>query len=805
MIQRVFRLLDLPLILAPFVLLAPVYLTGRALFWGTPLLQFVPWRSWAWETIRSGNLPLWNPLLGMGAPLVANYQSGLFYPPNWFYFLLAELGGVPVLAWGQALMVALHLVWAALGMARLARTLGLNELAQTICGLAFSLSGYLVARAGFLSINAAVAWLPWILLFFLRLEGWQGGKLINQAARVKIYTFLILSMLIGLQLLAGHAQTAWYTLLLVLLWVGFWSTRKGRSFLARAKRLLTSWSWAGMAYLLGAALAAVQLFPTAEYLLTSQRATELDYEYAMTYSYWPWRFLTFLAPNLFGDPVTGDYWGYGNYWEDSVYIGLLPFLLALGGASHFFKMRKQGEHTLVNSTTSTSLHYLAVFLGILFVFACILSLGKNTSIYPWLYRNVPTFAMFQAPARLMLWAVFALVLLAGLGANSWRRPSGRTRYWLRLGMAGAVAVSVGAGLAQYFLSEVNTSFIRATALAGAWGVGACLLALLAPIDSASRPPQPASAGYQNQWQWVASLFVAVDLVLTGWGLNPAGGLDLYQKTALTADEVRSLVREGRVYIPEDDEHIIKFEKFLRFDTFTPQEDWLHLRAALLPDINMLDGIPFANNFDPLVPGRFSRWMQSLSQADPETQGRLLNLMSVSVVERVDESHPYGIRFESLETLPRLRWVPCARPAQDPEDALQQVLRGELDFAGEVVLEEVDASQVLACNGVENSIVQKKFEDPNRITVQVHAASSGYLVIADVWYPGWQARINGEPVKVLRANYLFRAVSVPAGEHEVQFFYRPVWFYLGAVISLAAWVSVFIILLLQVRVLKPGWQ
>ena len=78
---------------------------------------------------------------------------------------------------------------------------------------------------------------------------------------------------------------------------------------------------------LAVALAAVQPLPTAEYLLESQRSAAVDYEFAMTYSFWPWHFLSFLAPGLFGHPAVGDYWGYANYWEDAVYIGLIPFVL----------------------------------------------------------------------------------------------------------------------------------------------------------------------------------------------------------------------------------------------------------------------------------------------------------------------------------------------------------------------------------------------------------------------------------------------------------------------------------------------
>ena len=68
--------------LGPLILFGPMLIRGEALFWGTPLLQFVPWRQFALNSIRQGHLPLWNPMLGMGAPLLANYQSALLYPPN---------------------------------------------------------------------------------------------------------------------------------------------------------------------------------------------------------------------------------------------------------------------------------------------------------------------------------------------------------------------------------------------------------------------------------------------------------------------------------------------------------------------------------------------------------------------------------------------------------------------------------------------------------------------------------------------------------------------------------------------------
>ncbi|MEJ2352631.1 MAG: hypothetical protein P8Y03_22830, partial [Anaerolineales bacterium] len=469
--------------LVPFILLAPVWLTGKAMFWGTPILQFVPWRAWAWETMRSGHLPLWNPLLGMGAPLIANYQSGLFYPPNWLFFILAEIGGVPLMAWGQAILVAAHMAWAALGMGFLARRLGLRDLAQMISGLAFGLGGYLVARSGFLSINAAVAWLPWVVLGVTRLaEAWNGetaGKSGGWGDRIQ--AVILLSLALGMQLLAGHAQTAWYTLLLAAAWGGFLALARQRGRMTTVqlspKRQVSkvvrrlSWVWVGigLAALVGAGLAAVQLLPTGEYLRQSQRSAQVDYEMGLAYSFWPWRFLTLIAPDLFGSPVKGDYWGYANYWEDAIYIGVLPLLLALGAIVRGFR---RGRATRFHTQ-------LIRFLLPMLIVSFILALGTNTPIFPWLYFHVPTFDMFQAPSRLSLWAVFCLCILAGIGSEYWQRPAGRGLYWTRLGTAGALAVGLGAGLAWLYLGDIRPTFIRATALAGFWGVGAGVLSLLA--------------------------------------------------------------------------------------------------------------------------------------------------------------------------------------------------------------------------------------------------------------------------------------------------------------------------------------
>jgi hypothetical protein len=806
-----FQLPYLPLWLAPFVLMAPVWLAGKAMFWGTPSLQFMPWWYWAWETLRSGHLPLWNPQIGMGAPLLANYQAGLFYPPNWFYFLLAALGGLPAMAWGQAIMVALHLGWAGIGMAQLLRRLKMGRMAQTVSGLAFGLSTYLVSRAAFLSVMSAVAWLPWILLY--------SRELARPGLRLRAGLLFVLCT--ALQLLAGHAQTAWYTLLLAGIWTAVWGwlfTRQNdveNAPVERFRRLsgsLVGLVRLGFFTLWAVALSAVQLLPTAEYLLQSQRASEVTYQTAMTYSTWPWRILGLFAPDLFGSPAQGNYWGYASYWEDALYIGLLPALLALGVLLVVLVRRKKSGRQ-----DPFWLRPLCISLALVVLASILLALGQNTPLFPWLYHNVPTFSMFQAPARFLIWSIFALALLAGLGTQRWRRPTGRRLYWTRLGTAGAFAVSLGSCLVWLSLQSVKLTFLRATALAGLWGVLAGALSLTAPVEGSAEDGQAA-----RLWSWAVSLVICADLIVAGWGLNPGVSLDFYSHPSASAGMLRQLVGGGRLYLPDGDEYVLKFNRFFDLSTFYATSNWGELRAVFLPNIFLLDGLYSANNFDPLLPARYANWMQALSNLPPvnhlrDTKSaglpgesslvalppdlspavfeRMLNLMGVRVVERVDHRSPDDVRFDAvsgssdtgtqLTQGSRLQWASCVLPARDASQAWSLVTAAGTDLNGKVILENVKQPAQDKCQSESQASFDGVEATPNQVKISVRANGAGWLVLSDVWYPGWQATVDGAVVPVMKADYLFRAVAVPAGVHQVRFSYRPLSFYLGAAITLIA--------------------
>jgi hypothetical protein len=423
-----------------FLLFAPILLGTQSIYWGLPLLQFYPWHETAKQTVLNGFLPLWNPLLGMGAPLLANAQSALLYPPNWLLLL------VPV-DYGQGVLMVAHLLWAGIGMVKLSRCLGIGRLGQAVAGLAFMLSGYLAARAWFLTINASAAWLPWIIL-----AGEYAGR------QKKGIFYAPLAFALCLQWLAGHWQTAWYTWWILAGWMA-------------VRALARPFAWKPAAYSLArlliaslsaAMLGAAQFFPTVAYWLHSQRSAGVAADAALAYSFWPWHLVTLIAPDFFGNPASGDYWGYANSWEDAVYIGLLPLGLAVWAAVR--GLRRKG-------IAGFPYGYLLVLPPV----ALILALGVNTPVFPFLFEHVPTFNFFQAPSRIMLGFVFALCLLAAAGAEQWAHAAEDS--WRKAANVGVIAAgAAAAGIGAGFLASVYSSFSSAMVAAG--GIGLLIAGLL---------------------------------------------------------------------------------------------------------------------------------------------------------------------------------------------------------------------------------------------------------------------------------------------------------------------------------------
>jgi hypothetical protein len=816
-------------ILIPLLLFWRLVFAGEVLYWGLPLYQFYPWHTLVLESIRAGHLPLWTDLLGNGTPLLANHQSAVFYPLNLIYFVL------PV-EQAMGFSVVLHLIMAGLFAFAWGQTIGLSRLGAIILGVSFMSSGFFVSRTQFITIINSAAWLPLLFLLADRL-----------ARRRTLMDAVWLGVALALQFLAGHAQLWFYSLWAVIAyglaraWVMRWrrfrendpaptgqqSSNQKRGLLYVLSRWRSTVQGQrpvvvllACAVVIALCLSAIQLLPTAELALHSQRAGGLDPMEAMTYSFWPWRLLTLAIPGLFGSPAAGDYWGYATYWEDTGYVGVLPLLLALSAVwgwgwrqlSALPQFRFPFTNQQSREARPSELHtqvirlrhedFLVPFFTLLSLLSLILAMGHNTPMYPLIFKYVPGFGAFRAPARFLLFYTLGVTTLAGIGADRFRLTY-RTQYVTRLTAAGAgamLAISLAAGqISNQIDLAIKPTFAPSIARFALWlGLSVILLLLRGREPNDTDPRIARSPLPLEIWRGLLVGLITIDLVLFAAPLTPTIDPALYRTETNAERFLLSRADENRLFASYDYDYNTKFNGYLDFSKWGSSDlaHWLAFRETLVPNLNVFSHAASANNDDPLVVGRWRELMDAMRAADWPTRLRLLQMMNVGYV--LAESPPPGLSpvldvphlYRITEPLPRAWLVSQARIVPTPDALLSELLNPAFDPTTEVLLEEIEHPYSLPSTpyspvptrGLLPPITTSLHEGWNSRTIDLVVPQTGYLVLAYTYYPGWRATVDGQPTQILRANYVFMALPLEPGRHQVILRYQPFSWKLGALVS-----------------------
>jgi hypothetical protein len=492
--------------------------------------------------------------------------------------------------------------------------------------------------------------------------------------------------------------------------------------------------------------------------MQSQRAADLAPEFALNYSFWPWRILGLLMPNLFGNPATGNYWGYANFWEDAIYMGVFP--LVLGSLFLLRAIRKKDEGRLPR------------FLFFFIVVSLILALGKNTPIFTFLFENVPTFNLFQAPTRWSFLFVFSFALLAGLGANYWEKNELIGLFWVRLGTVGAAAICVIALLAFLVLPDIQDSFVPSLVMMGVWFTLVGIVAWRRRLRSSI------------VWPVVACLLISIDMIWAGWGLSPSVDMDIYENQS---ELVNSVSDDHRVFMNSDMEYQLKFEQTHRFDTFSPNVDWSVVRDSGIPNTTMLDGVSSLNNFDPILSARYVEWLARLETLTTEEYLLWLSFVDVGWFSQWDSSDKNSVHYQMTPNPQRAHLLDQVIWVENDEQAAKIIFENGFDPHEQVVIERSGDTMDRAW-GSDGQITLIKQANPNTLQLLVSTPTDTILVLSDLWFPGWIAEIDGVRSKIYKANYVLRALVIEPGSHTIEFKYQPLSFTIGAVISLISLTS-----------------
>lgn len=700
-----------------------------------------PTYSFAQQWITRGVLPLWNPYIFGGTPLVGDIQAALFYPPNLLTYFLSN----PLAYRDLELLSVLHFYIAGAGMYAFLRYTplradgrGLDRLAAFAGALAFEFSDLFVTHFGNLNLIASAAWLPLVFLFFLRAleikpgamdfslrRGWSGRAALRDAVLGGIF--------LAIAFFAGHIQPYLFIVMALALYAVFVVVTQRDAW----KRTLLLF---GVTLAVGVGLSAITLLPALELTRLSVR-NSFTYADAAQFSLPPLELAGILVPGFFGRGPQNA-WGPWSRVEVG-YLGIFPLFLA-------------GFALLLQRTRKT------IFFAILALAGLLLALGGYAILHGWLFQFVPGFGQLRAPARFVFLFDFGLAALAAVGFDALLNPQDdaarrkiRTvvKYaaWVVLVVA-LVSGALALGILILGQGQDPALFQRIASAANALGFFILLLAFsIALLLIGTRNVLPSRV-----WGVLVVALIAFDLFSLGAYVD-VGSSDPtlgYQR----ADIVQFLKANTGL---------------ARIDSRTDAE------GLWRPDTGLLHGLQDVYGDNPLVLNSFNTYWDNLGGRDSPAY-QLLNVKYVLARRGTPMPENFSKSFddaggitvwENKTAAPRAWFVANAPRGENGIDAAQQPY---------------DA-QAVTITGY----------GPNEILAQVNAPANGYVVLSEMFAPGWRVSVDGQETEIVLANNLLRAFAITAGQHQVRVSYEPASFQWGAVISL---VSLILIVLFIVALL-----
>jgi hypothetical protein len=720
------------------VLAAALYpralLRGEAFFERDLHLDWYPRIAAITASLRAGAWPLWDPGVAFGQPLLADPGAQVAYPLTWLVLLATPAAAYTV-------YVVAHLALTAAGAFLAGRAVGGTRPGAAVAAALWVLCGPLQSAVNLWHHFAGVCWMPWVLLAAQRLARRPGARAV-----------IALGAAGGLQALAGSADVCALSWSLVLPWIVLRAPPGRRTAAAAA---------GACGLVLAAGISAVVWWPAAELVARSQRSA-LPAGVRTAWSV-PLAGLLRLVVPL--DPARVAF--STEVWEAlydrastpllySLYLGVPAVALAV--ASLADRRRRRPAALLVAGAAV----------------AVAFALGPHGPVYPAVAALLPPVRIFRYPSKALFLGAFAACLAAGLGVSALAR--GRTRRSGVLG--GAILVALLAAIAA------SRRFDPVLGWTGALAAAPALPLLLRSIGRVRAPVAAAGAG----------ALAAAGLLVAHADLNATAPADLlFTPPALVSRVDR---REGRrLYVYDYSLPGAASRLLGRSDPFPALSGvavdprllrLMALREYLPPPGAALFGLE--GSYDVDIRGLYPAPLRELVLFLRAVEGtpahlKMLRMGAVGTVaslhtagleglilrETLPSLFPEPIRVWSVpDSLPRAWVVGCSRVA-DGARAFAAIVDPGFDPSREVILA-AGPSRPEGCGSPGES--RRLWAPPDRVRVRVRLSRPGFLVVADAWDPGWRAGVDGASVPVLRANVAFRAIALPAGEHDVEMVYRP---------------------------------
>lgn len=737
--------------------------THKEMLAADSIRQIYLWKEFAAQQFLSGHFPLWNPFTFSGQPLLANFQSSVFYPFNIFYFLTDARN-----AW--IILVAIQPLLAGIFMYICLKGFKIPKVSALFGSIAFMFSSYLITWMENGNVSQSYLWLP--LAIFAVNKFFENFQL---------RYILILVFSLTLSILAGHPQTAIYIYIASFLFFLF------KLFEKRLNIKHLAYYFAGI--ILSISLSAIQLLPTYSFYKVSPIHLPFAQD-VFDRSILPFQnLITFFASDFFGHPATNNFWNV-SYGDFTPYFGVIPLLFALWGIFTLFKDRlirfsavvsalfvlasvkgpvtfliKQFQIPLLDATSPSRFLSITIFFLIIIASTGFADFVNNLDSKKYL-RGFLKFSLLPAFVYVLLWSFTFLGKIIFKPHESWAINLSVTQHNLILPTA---MFLVAPFIVVVLLALPTTKLISKSKLQDVL-IAAVLVATIF-----------GGVYYSNKFLPVSpKKFIFPDHPILTWLKNNAGINRFYGSGTAHVDYNFPL--HYQIYGTEGYD-TLRFERYAQ----------------------LLASIPSGR-----VPESYFRSDASVpDENNSSNKKRILDLLGVKYLLDKEDNPKTGAdwhyeRFPNdkleglvqysraqiylrVDALPRIFMTTKYIVAKSDNEILSNIYSGNFDLRNVILEQEPD----LAIDKAEADIVIPQVLSylPSFTSIKTNNSSNSLLFISDSYDKDWKVYIDGRQSPLLRADYALRAVAVPNGEHEVRFKYEPTSFKIGFYVNLLSIVLV----------------
>lgn len=680
-----------------------------------PVRQIIPWKNLVIDNFSNLQLPLWNPYEMAGKPLLANFQSGVFYPLNLLLFIKPLFVSWSVFIMIQPLLAGVFLYL-------YLKNLKLDNRASLLGAISFAFGGFSIAWLTWGNIVHTALWLPLILLSIDKIIGITKKKNI-------IWNWIFAFSLIS-SFFAGHLQIFFYVFIFSLAYLLFRWFESGRE-----KKILSLFL---ILYSLFFILTIVQWIPTFQFINLSARFLDQN---PLTTNGWflPFQNLVqFVAPDFFGNPATLNYFGVWNYAEFVGYIGVVGLFLVFC--------------SLISKKKETIFFLASIILSL--IFALPTSLAKIP-----FDLSIPFLSSAQ-PTRLIFLITFSLSVLSAFGFNYLIEDRKVNRKLVFI--LGVLFVCLFLILWLITFGKIDLKITAENLLvakrnlifpSGIFAIGIILiLGILYFKETMAR-----------------TLLIILVLAISFYDLYRFGA----KFTPFTPQEyffpqtsiIKFLQKDKGIYrIAATDSRIFppNFSTFYKIQSIEGYDPlYLNSYAELIAASERKN-----HSIEP--PFGFNRIITPRNVESP-----IIDLLNVKYIlsfsdlsspkfERVFQEGQTKV-YKNINALPRVFFVLRAVESNINQETANQMFTTNLSQTAFV------ANLNLLTNNLAIGKATIVYYSENSIKIETENTGDGFLVLTDAYYPTWKADVDGKLSQVYKTDYAFRGIFIPAGRHKVIFY------------------------------------